>query len=182
MCRVPHLNFARYRGFGQSGFTLIEVMTVVIVIGVIVSFVTLSVDQHSERVVQDEAKRLQALMVIAREHAVLHPLNFALELTRHAYSFAVPGKNPGEWEKIEDDKAFRVRDIPEVIRLSLEIDGQAVSLADDKQPARILFLSTGEVQPAFTLQFKGEEDGVLFSLYGDGVSKLELVKGTRKDG
>ncbi len=178
----PLLKSARHRGFGQSGFTLIEVMTVVIVIGVIVSFITLSVDQHSERVVQDEAERLRALMVIARENAVLHPLNFALEIKKQSYRFVLPAAKPGEWEEYKDGSAFRTRDFTKLkVKMSLILDGQAVSLAD-KSPGYILFLSTGEVQPTFTLQIKGEEDGAFYSLYGDGVSKVELVKGERKDG
>jgi general secretion pathway protein H len=175
------LTSAKHRGFGQSGFTLIEVITVVIVIGVIISFITLSTGQHADRVVEDEAKRLQALMVLAREDAVLRPVNFALEISKHGYRFVVPGENPGEWAAREGDAVFREREFPEVIRVSLEVDSEEVSLENKENPAHILFLSTGEVQPIFTLQLKSTEDDTLFSLYGDGVAKVALVKGELED-
>ena len=177
----PIVTSAKHRGFGQSGFTLIEVITVVIVIGVIISFISLSAGQHADRIVEDEAERLQALMVLAREDAVLRPVDFALEISKSGYRFVVPGENPGGWLPREGDTVFRAREFPEVIRVSLEIDGELVSLDDSNQLAHILFLSTGEVQPAFVLQLKSAEDEALFSLYGDGVAKVVLVKGELDD-
>ena len=62
----------------NRGFTLLEVITVVLIIGVIISFASLSVSNNDSKRVQDEAERLQHLLTLAAEESILRGKEMAL--------------------------------------------------------------------------------------------------------
>src|SRR5262245_17924959 len=71
-----------------SGFTLIEVLVVIVIIGVIVSVVTLSVgvlgrDEESE----DEARRLWTVLQQAREEGEMQARDIGVFVSRNEYEF-----------------------------------------------------------------------------------------------
>lgn len=137
------------------GFTLIEIIVVVFVIGVIVTFASLSVNQHGERYIEDEARRLHHLLRLATEEAVLTSQELSLMVTRQGYNFArLEGP---KWAPLADDPLFRARELPETIKVELLIDGQKADLSDSDKPVQIYLLSSGEVTP-FEIRFSGESE------------------------
>ena len=139
-----------------QGFTLIEVVVVVFIIGVIVTFATLSVSQNSDRYIENEAKRLQQLIRLAAEDAVYRGSEMSVFITTTGYTFArLAGP---KWEPITDDKLFRQREFPDTIEIKLIVDEQEVDLSNKEKPAQIYLLSSGEVMPAFALQLSGESE------------------------
>ena len=139
-----------------NGFTLFEIIIVVFIIGVIVTFASLSIGQHGDRYVEDEAKRLHHLLRLATEEAILRSQELSLLLTSTGYKFA--SLQGPKWEPITDDPFFREREFSEVVTVKLIIDEQEVSLGNSEQPAKIYLLSSGELTPSFTLILKGEND------------------------
>lgn len=140
----------------SRGFTLFEIIVVVFIIGVIVTFASLSISQHSDRYLEDEAKRLHHLIRLATEEAVYRGQELSLLVTPHGYSFAML-QGP-KWEPIEDDPFFHSREFPETMEVKLIVDEQEVDLTDREKPAQIYLLSSGELTPPFTLVLKGESD------------------------
>ena len=139
-----------------SGFTLFEVMVVVFIIGVIVTFASLSIGQHGDRYVEDEAKRLHHLLRLATEEAVFRSQEISLMLTSSGYHFA--SLQGAKWEPIAGDPFFREREFAEVVSVKLLIDEEEANLSNSEKPAQIYLLSSGELTPAFTLELKGEND------------------------
>lgn len=137
------------------GFTLFEIIVVVFIIGVIVTFGSLSISQHSERYVEDEAKRIHHLVRLATEEAVLTAQEMSLLVNNEGYSFALLA-GP-KWEPIEDDKFFRSREFPENLSIKMLVYDQEVNLNDSEKPVQIYLLSSGEVTP-FKIILKGESD------------------------
>lgn len=80
------------RGAHQDGFTLIEVLVVLVIIGVVLTFATLSVNPSgpSDRL-DTESQRLQALAEAAADDAVLYGQSIGLQLTRDGYQFITLG-------------------------------------------------------------------------------------------
>jgi len=139
-----------------KGFTLIEVVIVVFIIGIVITFATLSVSQNSDRYIEDEAKRLQQLIRLATEEAVYRGSEMSIFITSKGYNFA--RLNGPKWEAIANDKLFRQREFPEAVSIKLIVDEQEVDLEKKDKPAQIFLLSSGEVMPAFTIVLSGESE------------------------
>ncbi len=141
--------------YNARGFTLFEIIVVVFIIGVIVTFASLSITQHSDRYVEDEAKRIHHLVRLATEEAVLSAQELSLLVNSKGYSFAqLVGP---KWEPIEGDALFRKREFQENLEVKMKIYDQDVNLNDSEKPAQVYLLSSGEVTP-FSLTLKGESD------------------------
>jgi general secretion pathway protein H len=172
----------------QSGFTLIEIMVVLVIIGVMASTVVLSIrtDKRAEHM-EVEMQRIQALLKMAREEAVMQNQEMALRVGEDSYSFEILGDKG--WQAITDDKLFRERKVVEGTELALKVDNleinfgqQQAAVGDDKiPPPRIYILSSGEIMPFElilrthdqTLQYslKAEQDGtVTLTTPEEGVS------------
>ena len=94
----------------QSGFTLIEMMVVLVIIGIMVTSVVLSIrtDDLGEHM-EMEMQRIQALLKLAREEAVMQNEDIALKVTENTYSFEILGDKG--WEPITGDQIFRARKV-----------------------------------------------------------------------
>lgn len=116
--------------FRSRGFTLLEMIVVVFIIGIIISFATLSVGTGHGRIVQDEVRRLQSLMTLASEEAVLQTQEIALEVYRNGYRFMslVQMEQAWEWRPIQEDSTFRARCLPEGMEFEAEIEGLGAAL------------------------------------------------------
>ena len=164
----------------QKGFTLFELLTVVFMIGIIISFATLSVGNPGSDKVEEEIKRIQQLIRIAGEEAIFNAKELALEINKEGYQFVVlvDGK---DWQPIADDKVFRQRDFPEDSEVEILINDFEVILDDPDNPVRIFILSSGDVRP-FVFKIKHRDADDFYSLESDGFSKMILLKpGQEKD-
>lgn len=133
----------------QRGFTLLELMVVLVIIGIILSFATLSI--HTSDPAAEEAARLVALVDLAGEESVLTVKELGIVFNRSAYHFV--RYDNGSWYPLEDDAQFRERVMPEGITFKVSFDGVAPELRqndDDDRAERpqVVFLSSGERTPA----------------------------------
>ena len=100
-------------------------MVVIFIIGIVASFATLSVGQSHTRVLQDEVKRLQSLLTLGSDEAVLQSEELAIEVYRNGYRFMhlEQSKDEWQWQPIQDNAIFRARCFPEGVELAAEIEG-----------------------------------------------------------
>ena len=113
-----------------AGFTLIELMVVIFIMGIVASFATLSVGQSQTRVLQDEVKRLQSLLTLGSDEAVLQSEEFAIEVYRNGYRFMQLEQTDQEWawQPVRGNAIFRARCFPEGVALAAEIEGTPAPL------------------------------------------------------
>ena len=166
----------------QSGFTLIEMLVVLVIIGIVISSVTMSIrtDDRGEKM-EMEMRRIQALLKLASEEAVMQDEDIALRVSEDHYSFDILGEKG--WEPISDDKVFRERKVVDGTELALKVDDleidfgkQQESAGEDKiPPPRIFILSSGEIMP-FELILRTVDQSLQYSLktQQDGTIKLIL--------
>jgi len=173
ICNRPVMS-PRARHRRAAGFTLLELLTVILIIGIIVSFAGLSVGVHGSRVVQDEAERLQGLIRIAGEEAVLQGRELALEFDRHAYRFLMLAPD-GQWLPPEQEKMLRERPLPETLRMDLLVEGVRANYEDPEKLPRVLMLSSGELTP-FELNLSMEDEEESYRLVGQINGKLTLSR------
>jgi general secretion pathway protein H len=76
------------------GFTLLELLVVVVILGIAAGVVSLSVAPREDRLVEGEAQRLAALFRLAQDEARARGRPVAWEATTQGYRFLVAGKEP----------------------------------------------------------------------------------------
>jgi general secretion pathway protein H len=164
---------ARFRT-PPRGFTLLEVLVVMLIIGIVLSVAVLSLngDKHE---LEDEARRLQALITLTGQEAVLQSKELALQFSDDGYEFqAYDGE---KWQPLENDETLRARTLPDDLVLEYRADGDKMTLGigddDEKAPPRIYFLSSGEVSP-FELTLRRRGGSEAYTLTGDVRGKTEL--------
>ena len=143
----------------QAGFSLLEVLVVLFIIGVAVTFATLSLGtDHRSRLLRVEAERLAHLIQIASQQAVMQSRQFGLDVSSDGYRFYI--FNQHKWTPLEGDDLLRQRHLPAGFRLGLDLGAPTPTLASSsmadsgggdsgkktRQPP-ILMLSSGEMVP-----------------------------------
>lgn len=158
----------------RAGFSLIELMMVLVIIGVLVGIFTLSLGTIADDESQEDARRLQTLIELAREEAMLQGRDVGLSFYQQGYEFAYlrqavteDGKPVVAWFPIENDRFLRPRALNEETYLGLQLEGKEIVLPFERNfkeeyIPQVYLLSSGEVDPAFSLEIKKsfEENGV----------------------
>ncbi|EWH11234.1 general secretion pathway protein H [Catenovulum agarivorans DS-2] len=164
--RHRQTNKARF----QAGFTLLEVMLVMVLMAVILSSVSLSFDIRSDYdKVKEEARRFQAALQLAADYGLLNNLQLGVIVKKNQYQFLI--HNGDDWQTISEDKTFAPYDLEEGFELELTLgelswmedydaeEGLFASTDDEddeddkkKLIPQIYLFSSGEITP-FTLQF-----------------------------
>ena len=120
-----------------AGFTLIELMVVMVLIGVLVSMVHISLGDNNSRNARQEADVLLGLIHGLREKAVLEGHEYGLRLEPGAYQLM---RFEGEqWQAVEP----RVS-LPVGLVLALTLDGQDQPLIAGSVTPQLLWLSSDE--------------------------------------
>ncbi len=155
----------------QQGFTILELLVVLLIVGVIVSMVTLSIGTSRDKVLREEMQRLTTLLELAQQESVLNMREMALQIDDEGYQFLVyEGENlvPAEGD------VFRPRALPAGIAISAEVEGLEADedLFGEPKPSQIWIYSSGELTPfSLTLEL---EDGPSYQLQGEIMGGLKL--------
>ena len=128
----------------QAGFTLLEILVVLILLGIILSVAVLSTGGGKERELEQEVQRMVRLIELAKEEAVLNRIELAIKFSPNAYEFL--RQENDNWLPYTDHRLFAPRSLGEEYELRLLQDGISVSL-QEKDAGRILLLSSGEMTP-----------------------------------
>lgn len=150
------------------GFTLLEILVVIVVIGVIVSAATLSVSVLGrDRESEDQTRRFWAVLVQVREESELQGLDMGVFISREGYEFLQFDTRENRWLPVAGDAFLAPRKLPEGLAFRLWLEKKAIVLKPDavdrsdkdedkKWPPQLMVLSSGDILP-FELQL--ERDG-----------------------
>jgi general secretion pathway protein H len=170
----------------HAGFTLIEVMMVLLIMGLITSTVMFSYSgENGQDLLKKQSQRLQVVFNMASDYAVLNQkqLGLRVEDDNTSYYFMYLDEEQ-EWQKLELDNTFAEHRLPELFslelfltdlpweteeslfsgsvfdeKLSVSDDGVNIGNEEEKklEPPQIFIFSSGEITSfSITLAFEPE--------------------------
>lgn len=122
------------RRVGSEGFTLLELLVVMFIIGIIAAMATLSVGvATSEKGAEKELQRIEDLLALASEEAVLQGREFGLTFYAKEYVFSTYDPEQARWVPLESDaEPFGPRRFPPETLVELEIEDRLVRIPDER--------------------------------------------------
>ncbi|WP_395822462.1 GspH/FimT family pseudopilin [Collimonas sp.] len=90
------------------GFTLLELLVVMVIAGITLGAVSLNAFRSDRQVMQNDAQRIALLLQLIREEAILRNRPTAFEADTNGYRFLVREENG--WQPLARDEMLRQRD------------------------------------------------------------------------
>ena len=151
----------------QGGFSLLELMIVMVIIGILVSIFTLSVGSFDDNEAEEHARRLEALLDLAMEDATMQGREIGLRIYQHGYEFSARAPQVDEqglqywaWVRLDDDRFLQPRELGDDYALELIVEGKELDLDFDRKEdedeylPQIYIFSSGDVAPEFELRIR----------------------------
>jgi general secretion pathway protein H len=171
------------------GFTLLELMVVLVLIGIIFSFAVLSVSRNDQdEVMKRETRRLATLIDMANNEAVIRGQELAILFKRDGYAFLVLQLEG--WKELPDDPLLKPHKLPAGFSVRIEVEGDPPGLGqkkkgdspglsqqdkkkdDDTLTPQVYILSSGEMTP-FSATLQAEHSQVRYHLTATMLGKLD---------
>jgi len=116
----------------QRGFTLIEILVVIVIVATVVSIALLSVGVIGEDEELDtERRRLSSLIETVQDEAMLQGREFGVEIMTSSYRFVEFDPLTRQWADVPGDELLRLRYLPEGLEFELFIDEKRIDLLAD---------------------------------------------------
>ncbi len=181
----------------QRGFTLLELLVVVVIVSILFTYTTLAIRSDSpEDIIKKEAFRLERLVQLALEESILRGEEYGIEIYFDGYRFLRQSED--QWQPLSDDKILHERELPLEMEMELSLEeteividsssnntsAQDFDLNNDdedkdkkkKIKPQIFLLSSGEITPEFEVRFYilGVETSYFVKGMFDGELKTEV--------
>jgi general secretion pathway protein H len=156
------------------GFTLIEILIVIVIISVVASFAVLSININQNKRLESLTQQFVNMITLAEEEALLRPATLGLSITPHHFRFYEfhPEKNKkNAWIPV-DESSLGKHFIPKNTEVTLKIQNHTVA----SDLPQLIISPSGDVTP-FVI-FIGKKDAPpLFKITGmpNGEIKSERI-------
>lgn len=163
------------------GFTLLEIMVVLVLVGIITSFALLSVGGNPRERLAEEARRLAALVELHQQEAILSGETRGIQFARTGYTMLSLSEK-GEWHPPAAASSLIQHGLPEDIALSLWIEDRPVDFKTTGQLPQVVLLASGEATE-FVAVFGFADDhspnAPSYRVAGDALGRLTMAEVTR---
>jgi len=105
----------------QNGFTLIEVMLVIVIAGLMASMIQFSFSgDKAEETLEQSSRRFAGIFDIAAEYGMLNNVELGLMVSKDSYQFL--GYDGISWTDVSENELFSQYQLPEGVELVLQLD------------------------------------------------------------
>lgn len=146
------------------GFTLLELLVVMVLVGVLLALVMPVFDAGPARQARQQARELLGLIEQLRDDALTQGQEYGLHFDTHGYRLMT-------WQGAEWRVQASYR-LPDGLRFRLELEGQPLRLNERALAPQLLILSSDRIS-AFTLHYETMHEHWL-SLSSDGLSAVTI--------
>jgi general secretion pathway protein H len=161
-------------------------MIVIVIIAILFSFASLAFrGQSPEDLIKEEAHRLERLIQLALEEAVLKNTEYGLEFSQDSYRFLSYSEDA--WQMVSGDKLLRERELPYEMKIELAIEQLDVVIEknpessaentdedEEKLKPQVFLLSSEEITPEFSARFIMRGIATSYIVSGRIDGKLEV--------
>jgi len=149
----------------SAGFTLLELLVVVAIIGLLSASVALSFRAiGNDQDMEQETSRLRSMIDLLREEALMQSRDYGLMFTETGYRFYVFDYRELKWIDPPIDRLLEPHALRPLLSVALMLDGREVPLERDFESQdienpepQVMLLSSGEVTP---FEIEMSRDGV----------------------
>ena len=129
------------------GFTLIEIMVVIVVVSILVGAVSLTFPRSTDDLLKEDADRFSELISLFEDEAILESRDLAVAINDSGYSFLSKNKDGKTWNMFSDEP-FKPRKLSGKVISKLYLEGDSIKLEDKgKTKPQIIIYSSGEMTP-----------------------------------
>ena len=165
-----------------SGFTLLEVLVVVVIIGIITTMAVVSTRVlGGDHEMDQEAKRLVAVITQARDDAMLEGRDVGLRIDARGYDFLRYDGRTEQWDLVSDDPLLRERTLPDGLEASLRLESRQVRLKMRTAPTerergqpQVVVMASGDLVP-FEVRLERAGTQEIRAIVGSADGKLEIL-------
>ncbi len=173
---MPRLSGRRH----TAGFTLLELMVVLVLVGIVTGLAVLSARGETEaEALEREARRIASLMELSLQEAALSAEIRGVRFRADGYEFMALAPE-GRWYAPGDSRLLRAHTLPDPFILALAVEGTVVDL-EPSQPAdapQVLLMPDGETSE-FQLTLATEDHAVAYTVSGGLDGRLALGRRER---
>lgn len=174
------------------GFTLLELLVVLVIIGVMAGMVGLSMGVlGGDHQAEEQARRFWAVLQQSREEAELQGMDLAVYIADDAYEYLYFDDRRREWQVLLGDDLYRPRELPEGLRFRLRLEAREAVLGplpqrsdaieSQRWPPQIMVLSSGEIMP-FELAIERDSQPAVWRVVSLANGDLRMERQDDRDG
>jgi general secretion pathway protein H len=154
----------------SAGFTLIEILVVLLIISIVTSVALLNINRNENKQMESFANELTQILTLAEEQAMLQPNVLGLSLNDNSFHFASlqPGaEKKNIWTPVQDTILGK-HNIPSNIQLNVKVGGttSAAFNEETKNIPQIIISTDGDITP-FTIYVGKKGERPRYVVIGD---------------
>ena len=163
----------------QAGFTLIEILVVMILLGIVMTIAVISIGNTQSEQLEEDMRRLLQIARLTHEEAIINQQTLAIKFSEHGYSIQRYDPQGKIWVPVTEPAFFLPKELDESYEIKLLQDGLSVSLEANDDPeedsgsGKVLMYASGEMTP-FELIISLPDSDIHYRLTGDLMGTLEI--------
>ena len=149
---LTHQNTKTHRGF-----TLIELLVVIVIVAILFSYTTLAIRSESpEDIIKKEAQRMERLVQLALQEAILRGEEYGIEVSLDGYQFVRMTDN--QWQPITGDKILRLRQLPLDMELEMSLEESDIEITSQASAIGNYMSKSSDLEEFMSDKTIGDED------------------------